>query len=371
MLKKIAIFLFFIQVNFLFSDNVNVYFGTGGKEAKGIYQAVFNTDSGKLSKVKLAAEIRSPGFLAMNMSKTHLYAVGSIKEPVVAAYRIDKDGSLSFINSTPIGDGGAAHIAVHSSNKFLMTAQYGGGSTAVFKIAEDGSVSERVQLIEHKGGSKVVERRQESPHPHWTGFSPNGDYAFVPDLGLDKIVIYKVQQDEAAPLSSHSFAQSLPGAGPRHMRFSIDGKYIYLLNELTLSVTTFAYDAAKGTTERKTTTKALSERVKAKEAFNSASEILVHPNGKFVYSANRGNDSVTVYQADVETGFLRVQEVESIRGSWPRNINLDPTAKWLLAAGAHSNTISVFSVDQNDGGLTFQTKNISQVPGSICILFGK
>lgn len=370
MLKTTAIFLFFIQINFLYADNVNVYFGTSGKEAKGIYQAIFNTDNGKLSKVKLAAEIRSPGFLAMNASKTHLYAVGSIKEPVVAAYSIKEDGSLLFINSTPIGDGGAAHISVHPSNSFVMTAQYGGGSTAVFKIAENGAVSERVQLIEHEGGSKVVERRQDSPHPHWTGFSPKGDYAFVPDLGLDKIMIYKVQ-DKATPLSSHGFAQALAGAGPRHMRFSIDGKYIYLLNELTLSVTTFAYDSARGTTERKTTTKALSERVKDKEAFNSSSEILVHPNGKFVYSANRGNDSVTVYHADVDTGFLRVQEVESIRGSWPRNINLDPTAKWLLAAGAHSNTISVFSVNQNDGELTFQTRNIVQAPGSICILFGK
>jgi 6-phosphogluconolactonase len=272
------------------------------------------------------------------------------------------------VNSAPIGDGGSAHIAVHPSDKFLLTAQYGGGSTAVFPIADDGSIQERSQLLEHEGGSKVVPRRQDGPHPHWVGFSPDGNYAFVPDLGLDKIVIYKINGQS---LNAHSTAETIPGGGPRHMRFSVDGKYIYLLNELTLSVTTFAYDTANGTAKRLTTTKALSEVVKAKEAFNSSSEILVHPNGKFVYSANRGNDSVTVYHAEPDTGFLRVQEVEPVRGSWPRNINLDPTSNWLLAAGAHSNTISVFSIHQNHGELTFQTKNISQVPGCICILFGK
>lgn len=350
------------------AETINVYFGTSSKESKGIYQGKFNTDNGKLSQIKLAAEIGKPGFLAMNSSKTVLYAAGALKEPVVAAYQIQSNGDLKLINSTPIGDGGAAHISVHPSDKFLLTAQYGGGSTAVFPIAADGSVQERSQLIEHQGGSKVVAKRQDAPHPHWVGFSPDANYAFVPDLGLDKIVIYKI---DGQTLSAHSTAQTIPGGGPRHMRFSVDGKFIYLLNELTLSVTTFAYDSTKGTAERKTTTKALSEVVKAKENFNSSSEILVHSNGKFVYSANRGNDTVTVYQAEPKTGFLRVQEVEPVRGSWPRNINLDPTEKWLLAAGAHSNTISVFSVDQENGELTFQTRNIAQVPGCICILFGK
>ena len=152
------------------------------------------------------------------------------------------------------------------------------------------------------------------------------------------------------------------------MRFSVDGQFIYLLNELSLSVTTFAYDAEKGTTKRLSTTPALSDKVKAGEAFNSASEILVHPNGKFVYSANRGNDSVTVYRAHPSTGRLRVTEVEPIRGSWPRNINMDATGRWLLAAGAHSNTISVFEIDQESGELTFQTRRVINVPGSICIL---
>ena len=155
------------------------------------------------------------------------------------------------------------------------------------------------------------------------------------------------------------------------MKFSIDGRFIYLLNELSLSVTTFAYDSQEGTTKRRRTTPALRKKTKANEAFNSASEILTHPNGEFVYSANRGNDSITVYTANMKTGRLRVSEVESIRGSWPRNFNLDPTGKWLLAAGAHSNTISIFAIDQETGNLTFQTRGLVNVPGPICILFNE
>ncbi len=345
------------------SETVDVYLGTG---KTGIFHAIFNTDTGQLSTPALAADIRSPGFLAMNAEQTHLYAVAKTDKPVVAAYAIESDATLRLLNTTPIGDGGGAHISVHPSGNFLLTAQYGGGSTAVFPIAEDGSVQERSQLIEHQGGSKVVDRRQDSPHPHWTGYSPDGKYAFVPDLGLDQIVIYAI---DGITLTPHGHAQSIPGGGPRHMRFSIDGKFIYLLNELDLSVTTFAYNADKGSANARSTTPALSQEVKSKELFNSASEIVVHDNGKFVYSANRGNDSVTAFQTDPATGALRVIEVEPIRGAWPRNINL--IGNWLIAAGARSNTLSVFAIDSTTGTLTYQTKSSRNVPGPICILFKK
>ena len=346
----------------------HVYFGTGGRAAKGIYRATFDTESGKLSQADLAAEIGSPGFLAIHPERSTLYAVCRTEEASVAAYRINANGSLRLINTQPIGDGGGAHISVHPSGHFLLTAQYGGGSVALFPLAPNGRLEARSQLIEHQGGSGVVGNRQDSPHPHWTGYSPDHRFAFVPDLGLDQIVIYRVGTDERS-IHRHGVGQSIPGGGPRHMRFSADGKFIYLLNELSLSVSTFAYDAEQGTAQRLTTTPALSETVKSQEGFNSASEILVHPTGRFVYSANRGNDSVTVYQANPATGQLTVQEVEPIRGCWPRNINLDPSGQWLLAAGADSNTVSVFRIDPNTGKLMFQTHNIVAVPNPICILF--
>lgn len=347
----------------------NVYFGTGGRETKGIYRASFDADRGKLSPAQLAAEIGSPGFLALHPDKQKLYAVGNLQgEAVVAGYRIESSGALTQFTVSPIRDGGGAHLAVHPSGRLLLSAQYGGGSTALFPLDRQGRLGTSV-ISEHEGGSKVFPGRQEKPHPHWCGYSPDGRFAFVPDLGMDGIVIYRVDSSKPA-IIKHGFAPSVPGGGPRHMRFSVDGRFIYLLNELSLSVTTFAYDTATGKAVAKTTTPALSEAVKAKETFNSAAEILVHPNGLFVYSSNRGNDSVTAYRADPTTGRLVVTEVEPIRGAWPRNINLDPSGRWLLAAGAHSNTVSVHALDPATGELAYQRQSIINVPGPICVLFG-
>jgi 6-phosphogluconolactonase len=163
----------------------------------------------------------------------------------------------------------------------------------------------------------------------------------------------------------------VPGGGPRHLRFSTDGKFIYLLNELTLSVTTFAWDAAKGTANPLTTEPALSVQDKEGETFNSSAEILVHPNGRFVYSSNRGHDSVSVYRANSKSGKLKVVQVQPVRGAFPRNINLSPNASWLLAAGADSNTVAAHRVDPETGKLTYQRGSIVNVPSPICILFAK
>ena len=350
------------------AEPLDVYFGTGGKGADGIYHATFNPETGKLTDATRAAEINGPGFLAMHPDGGMLYAVATMeKEGGAAAYRIAEDGSLEFVSFVPTGDGGGAHIAVHPSGKFLLTAQYGGGSVALVPLDEGGNLGDPT-VTEHEGGSGVVENRQKAPHPHWCGFSPDGKYALVPDLGMDGIVIYTVDTD-APSITKHGFAESVPGGGPRHMRFSVDGKFIYLLNELSLSVSTFSWDAEGGTAEMLSVVPALSEEVKAGENFNSAAEILVHPSGKFVYSSNRGHDTVSVYEADIATGGLSVTQIQPIRGAFPRNINLSPDAQWLLAAGADSNTIAVHAVDQETGKLTFQRGHVINVPSPICILF--
>lgn len=363
------IFIFSILICLLGqADSFDVYFGTGGRTSKGIYQARLDSKTGKLTQPKLAAEIGSPGFLAMHPNQSVIYAVANRGEPCVAAFQIKDDASLKLLNIEPIGDGGGAHLSVHPSGKFLLTAQYGGASTALFPLKKNGRIGERTELHEHSGASGVVANRQNAPHPHWTGFSPDGRFAFVPDLGTDQIVIYKVDLEKVS-IEPHGFAHSLPGAGPRHMRFSADGKFIFLLNELNLSITSFAYNSEKGTAERQTTIPTLSQSIKEKEAFNSASEILIHANGRFVYSANRGHDSISVFRVNQKNGELFAIEVEPIRGSWPRNINLDPSGQWLLAAGAHSNTISVFRIDSQSGELSFQTRGIINIPSPICILF--
>jgi len=368
-MKSILIPIILLPLSSLLpAANVDVYFGSSGGEAKGIYHATLDTEKGKLSAAKLAAEVKAPGFLAFHPDRTKLYAVARFdKQPSVVAYNIAEDGSLSLLNAEVIPDGGAAHISVHPSGKFLLTAQYGGGSVALFPVDKDGSLMPCKQVIEHEGGSGVVANRQEAPHPHWGGFSPDGRFAFVPDLGLDQIVIYQIQSDQTS-IKQVGSVDSIPGGGPRHMKFSVDGQYIFLLNELSLSVSTFAYDPETGNAKLLTTTPTLSEAMKAKESFNSASEIIVHPNGQFVYAANRGHDSVTAFLVDPETGRLYVTDIEPIRGAWPRNINMDTSGRWLLAAGQHSNTVTVLEIDATTGALTYPRDSVITVPSSICIL---
>ena len=367
-------FILFSFARFANAKQVDVWFGTtvaNKGRGKGIYHANFDTDTGKLSQPTLAAKADSPGFLAMHPDGKMLYAAARESgKAVVVAYKIKKDKkqvTLTKVNSVAIGDGAAVHLSVDRSGKFLLSAQYGKGSTALFDLADDGSIISRRQLLKHQGGSGVVEKRQDKPHAHWVGTSPDNQYVFVPDLGMDKVVIWKLDATTAT-LSPHGFGVCPPGSGPRHMKFDPTGTRIYVLNELTLSITTFDYDKTTGTMTPVQTVETLSEATKAKEEFNSASEIRVHSSGKFVYSANRGNDTVSVFRVDPATKNLSFVEAEPIRGSWPRNFNLDPTGKWLIAAGQKSNTATVFSIDQSTGELTYVRKSVT-VPSSICVLF--
>ncbi|MFG0288322.1 MAG: lactonase family protein [Rhodopirellula sp. JB044] len=364
-------------------QTVDVWFGTStgrGSESRGIYHATFDMETGKLSRATLAAETQNPGFLAMHPNGKVLYATGSpasansASNDNVSAFRITGPvgkAKLEYINSAPTGDGGAAHVSTDRDGKILMSAQYGGGSTTLYQLAEDGSVK-HVEVKEHsellpKAGSGVVPKRQDHPHAHWTGTSPDNRFAFVPDLGMDRVVIWKLDTETPA-LTPHGFGVCPPGGGPRHMKFSPDGSRVYVLNELALSLTAFDYDAEKGEMTPGQTIRTLSEVVKAKETFNSASEIRVHPSGRFIYTANRGNDSISAFRVD-ENGVLSLIEVEPIRGAWPRNFGMDPSGRWLIVAGQQSNTATVFAIDQETGELQFIRETVA-VPSSICVLFG-
>ena len=359
-------------------EAIDVWFGTStpkggpdGVRSKGIYHAKFDTQTGKLSDSALAAEINSPGFLAKHPTAQILYSIGNVDgKPAVAAFEIETKGNnskLCLLNTAEIGDGGAAHICVDRLGKFLITAQYGSGSTALFALNEDGSIDKKLQIQKHQGGSGVVGKRQDKPHAHWAGTSPDNRFVFVPDLGMDKVVIYKLDAD-AGQLKPHGFGICPPGGGPRHMKFDPSGEFIYVLNELALSVTVFSYDSAAGTMEPLQTIQTLSDEVKARETFNSASEIRVHPSGKFLYTANRGHDSISVFTIDTNTKKLTFVEWEPIRGAWPRNFNMDPTGKWIIVAGQESNTATVFAIDQSTGELTFN-RQTTMVPTSICVEF--
>jgi len=346
------------------AEPVTLFIGTGGKGAEGIYRTTLDTANGKLSDPELAVELGSPGFITLNPDKTRLYAICNIDGGSVAAYKVGEGGKLTLINHKPIDDGGAAHLCLDNEGKILFTAQYGAGSVAAFPVNEDGSIGDRTSLEKHSG-SGPNQDRQKGPHPHSVVVSPDNRFLFVPDLGIDKVMIYEIDHDSAI-IKPHGHGTGVPGGGPRHMKFSPDGTKIYLLNEMLLSVTTFDYDAKAGTMKEVQTIETLPDSMK--EIPNKAAEIRMHPSGKFVYASNRGHDSITAFAVDVATGELELVDREAIRGSWPRNFNISPDGKWLIAAGRYSNTLSVFEIDQNTGGLKF-SGNVVNCPAPICVAY--
>lgn len=363
----ILIFLLMTQ-----SHAQTVFFGTntGGKgESKGIYAARFDAGTGTFTTpASLVAEIPFPGFLALHPSLPVLYSVSS---DTVASYRIiEKDGHplLQPLNTVPTGTGRGTHLDVHPQGKALVTVHYGDGDVVIYPLHDDGSIGERSQVIQLEAFSAVNAQRQEAPHPHSVYFDATGNYALIPDLGADTTYVYRLDAD-ATTLHLQGKGDAAPGEGPRHMKFSVDGRYVYVLNELGLSVDTFKWDATNGSLHKIGSSPTLTKEEQEGHGTITASEIRIHPNGKFLYTANRAHDSISVFTIDAATGLPgRVQVVPTVV-KWPRNFNLDPGGQWLLCAGQNSNAVGVFAIDPDTGTLADKEGSDLAVPRSICVLF--
>ena len=365
--KFLTIFVFLLFVPFLSAEKISLFIGTNGPSADGIYHTFFDQKTGKFSPPERVAEVQSPNFLAIHPDGEKIYAVCRWQNGAgVIGYRVSHPFQLVEFTRMNCPDGMGCHIAIHPDGNFLLTTQYSGGSVAFFPLDERGILGHPT-ITEHSGGSGIIKSRQSNPHPHWCGFSPCGNFALVPDLGLDQIVIYQVDE-KRTKIVSHGTVKSVPGGGPRHMRFSIDGRWIFLLNELSLSISTFSWNKTLGQAFPVSSTPTLDDEIKDGESFNSAAEILVHPSGRWVYSSNRGHDSVSVFSKS-EQGKLTRTQVQPVRGAFPRNINLSPNGMWLLAAGQDSNTISGHKIDSGTGLLTYQRGSITNAPNPVCLVF--
>src|SRR4051812_1893874 len=219
------------------------------KGSKGIYVYRFNATTGKAEWVSNTDSAKSPSFLAISPDKKHIYTVNETggSPGMVSAYAFDKStGKLSFINQQPTGGGGPCHLAISNDNKWVTVANYGGGSLAAFGVNKDGSLNPSSQVIQHEGSS-VNKKRQDKPHVHQTIFSPDQGYLFTPDLGLDKISIYAFSSGASKPLSPAAtpFAAVGPGNGPRHLTFHPNGKFAYLIEEMSGSVGAYSYSNGK------------------------------------------------------------------------------------------------------------------------------
>ena len=371
-MKLLAPLILFALTGTTWAQSLDVWIGTGRSSlSQGIYHCKFDPANGKITDPTLAAEMAGPGFLEKHPSLPVLYAVGDLKgEQVVAAFAIQSSNGQSTLKpmgASPIGDGGAAHVSLDKTGRTLLTAQYGGGSVAAFSVNADGSLAARTELIDHAGASKAVAGRQDASHAHWTGVSPDNRFAFVPDLGLDQVVIYQLDAAKSR-LQKHGVGQLPPGSGPRHMKFHPNGRWIYVVNEISLTVSKFDYDAQAGTMTIAQTIETVPAADLEREKAKSTAEIRIHPNGKFVYASNRGHDTLTVFAIDSQTGQLSFVQREPIRGSTPRNFNITPNGNWLLAAGQLSNTLAVFALDAGSGMITFNQASV-YAPTPICVLF--
>ena len=355
-----------------------VYVGTYTTKtaSKGIYAYLFDLVIGKLTALGVAAESEDPSFLAVHPSGKYLYAVNEIdhfggqKSGAVSSFAIDtKSGKLTLLNQASTQGAGPCYISLDKSGKFALVANYDGGSIAVFPIREDGSLAPPSGFVQHSGSS-VDKERQEGPHAHWIGTSPDNRFALAADLGLDEILVYRFNSAKGtlAP-DTPPFAKLNPGAGPRHLAFHPNGKFAYVLTEMGSSVTAFAYKAGKGSLSPLQTVSTLSILRKDYSGVKEAAEIAVHPNGKFLYASNRaGIDSVSTFSIDPVKGTLKLKDEYPTMGKTPRNFVIDPTGKFLLAANQESNNIVIFRIDSTTGALS-PTGEIAEVPAPVCITF--
>ena len=343
-----------------------------GSKSKGIYAFRYDANTGEITPLGLAAETTNPSFVALHPNGRFLYAVnevGNYKGPNsggVSAFSIDRaTGKLTFLNEVPSRGADPCYITVDKTGKYVLVANYTGGSIAVFPVLEDGKLGEASAFVQHTGhGTNPT--RQEGPHAHSIDLSPDNRFAMVDDLGLDELLVYKFDSAKGSLTPNNPpFAKVDAGAGPRHFALRPDGKFAYVISEMGHTVTVFSNDAASGRLQLLQTVTTLPKDFTGR---NDDAEIRVHPSGKFVYASNRGDDSIAIYAIDQSKGTLA--QVGSIHtgGKEPRNFEIDPTGTLLFAANQKSDNIVVFRIDAKTGLLT-PTGKVLEVGSPVCVKF--
>jgi 6-phosphogluconolactonase len=342
------------------------YFGTyTGPKSKGIYVSRFESGTGKLSAPELAAEIAQPSWVTIHPNGRFLYAVSELeKDSAITGFSIDrKTGKLTILNKVPSAGTVACHLAINKAGTLIYVANYGNGSVAGFRLAKDGTLGERVALIQHEG-SGANPRRQKGPHAHAVVLSADNKFLFVPDLGTDQYFSYRAGADGSLSPADPPFAKVKGGSGPRHFAFAPHEKFAFGLNEMGSSVTAFTYNGKGGLHEVAT----FSTLPAGFHGQNDSAEIQVDASGNNVYASNRGHDSIAVFGIDPASGKLTELQRVPTHGKTPRSFSLDPTGKFLLAANQDSDSVVIFSRDPKSGKLTPSGQTLS-VPSPVCIQF--
>jgi len=354
-------------------ERVLVYVGTYTHgESEGIYIFRLDQDTGGLEPIGKATNITNPSFLAVSPNKQYLYAVNEVgsfegkRTGAVSSYSINLEtGELTFLNTKPSGGASPCYVTVDGTGRYILVANYANGSVCVLPIMDDGSLGDATDIVQHRGSS-VNPKRQEGPHAHSVILDPSNRYAYVADLGIDKIMIYKFDSERGKLIpNDQPWTSTHPGAGPRHFTIHPNQRFAYVINELDSTITAFSFDSETGRLKPMQTISTLPEGY---EGTNYPADIHVSPSGRFLYGSNRGHNSIVIYNIDEETGRLSMIGHESTRGGIPRNFAIDPNGKFLFVANKESDNIVAFRLDE-DTGLLEPIGEEVKVPTPVCIRF--
>ena len=347
-----------------------IYVGTytSGK-SEGIYGYHFDPESGKLTRFNSFKSI-NPSFLAIDRTKRYLYAVNEVGEYAgkpgggVSAYKIERTGNLRLLNEQATQGADPCYLTVDRSNKTLLVANYTGGNVTVLPIRPDGTLGMVMDVEQHEGVG--IKEQQKGPHAHCIILDRFERHALAADLGIDKVMIYRFDRatGKLTP-AQQAFAELQAGAGPRHLNFHPNGKFLYVINELDSSMTAFKYNERNGTLTHIDTVSTLPSDF---SGVSYCADVHVSPSGKFLYGSNRGHNSIVVFEIDQPTGKIKLVEHVSTEGNWPRNFTLDPSGRFLLVANQRSDSVVTFSIDARTGRLT-PTGNVEEIPSPVCLKF--
>ncbi|WP_237228191.1 lactonase family protein [Rubinisphaera sp. JC750] len=350
------------------AEQQRLFIASAGKPAS-IQTCTFDNQTGQFGDVTTAVEGVRTGFLALHPKLPILYAGVSEDVPrgqkngAVYAYRIDADkGELKLLDSVSTEDVGPTHIEVAGNGRFLAVCHYGGQGTTLVPLQADGTLGKQISRQQHEGSSAHPQRQTRS-HPHGVAFSKNSKFVCVADLGNDHVEVFPISAD--GKLTRGPYWQAAAGAGPRHVSFHPNGRWLYSINELDSTVSVLEFDAQEGQLKELQTIDTLPEGF---DEQNTTAEVVVHPSGKFLFGSNRGHNSTAVFQIDQNNGKLTFVEREPTQGDHPRFIGQDPTGSTLISANRNDDELVAFSIDQNSGELN-PTGNKTTVARPMCIVF--
>jgi 6-phosphogluconolactonase len=357
------------------ASEVLVYLGTyTGEQSKGIYVSRLDPATGAMSPPQLAAETPSPSYLAIHPTKPLLYAANEVNTfggkntGSVSAFAIDRvSGMLTPLNQQSSAGAGAVHLVVDATGRNVLVANYGGSSAAALPLADDGGLRPASAFVQYTG-SGADPKRQPSARAHSINLDPANRFAYVATLGLDKVQIYRFDAERGALVANDPPSASVrPVSGPRHFAVHPTGRFAYLINEFSMTVTAFTADAQRGGLAEIETVSTLPPGVSIAEGFTTA-DVQVHPSGRFLFGSNRGHDSIVVFAIDEKTGRLSHVENESTQGRTPRAFGIDPSGRYLLAANQGSGSVVVFRIDQKTGRLD-PTGHTIRIASPVCVKF--